>query len=179
MQKPTLFPLYHYSALPFIFPLLRLTGSKIWFPPHNSLHNAILLALNCQDNLYQSGGESTEWLNSYFSGRQEPGHVEEIRTGKQLEKSFTASIACGHCLPPPSRTVKPVTNHITGCILIKITTRVDVNEAQKWLMVFALLNFLFHQQCSADNLEHNNVHLTDTCKDFPNCCDLKITFPPG
>lgn len=31
-----------------------------------------------------------------------PGHVEEIRTGKQLEKSLTASMASGYCLPPPS-----------------------------------------------------------------------------
>lgn len=35
------------------------------------LHNAISPALNCQDNLYQSGGESPEWSSSYFSGRQE------------------------------------------------------------------------------------------------------------
>lgn len=115
MQKHTLFPLYHYSALPFIFPLLRVTGSKIWFPPHNSLHNAISLALNCQDNLYQSGGESTEWLNSYFSGRQE----QTSGGGGQLEKSFKASLAFGYCLPfPLSRMVKPVTNHITGWILL-------------------------------------------------------------
>lgn len=59
------------SHTPFILPLLRVTGSKIWFPPHNSLHNAILPALNCQDNLYQSRGESPGSLNGYSSARQE------------------------------------------------------------------------------------------------------------
>lgn len=59
------------SLTPFILPLLRVTGSKIWFPPHNSLHNAISPALNCQDNLYQSRGESPESLSGYSSARQE------------------------------------------------------------------------------------------------------------
>lgn len=59
------------SHTPFIFPLLRVTGSKIWFPPHNSLYNAISPALNCQDNLYQSRGESPESLSGYSSARQE------------------------------------------------------------------------------------------------------------
>lgn len=59
------------SHTPFILPVLRVTGSKIWFPPHNSLHNAILPALNCQDNLYQSRGESPGSLNGYSSARQE------------------------------------------------------------------------------------------------------------
>lgn len=58
------------SHTPFIFALLRVTGSKIWFPPHNSLHNAISPALNCQDNLYQSRGESPESLSGYSSARQ-------------------------------------------------------------------------------------------------------------
>lgn len=59
------------SHTPFILPLLRVTGSKIWFPPHNSLHNAISPALNCQDNLYQSRGESPESLSGFSSARQE------------------------------------------------------------------------------------------------------------
>lgn len=80
MQKHTLCPLYHSCALPFISPLLRATGSKIWFPPHNSLHNVISPALNCQDNLYQSGGESPEWSSSYFSGRQ-----SQTRTGEESD----------------------------------------------------------------------------------------------
>lgn len=78
--RNTLLPVYHYCALPFISPLLRVTGSKIWFPPHNSLHNAISPALNCQDNLYQSGGESPEWSSSYFSGKQGWGERATIST---------------------------------------------------------------------------------------------------
>lgn len=73
MHKDTqLSPPYHYvSHTPSILLLLRVTGSKIWFPPHNSLHNAISPALNCQDNLYQSRGESPESLSGYSSARQE------------------------------------------------------------------------------------------------------------
>lgn len=56
---------------PFILPLLTVTGSKIWFPPHNSPHNVISPALNCQDNLYQSRGESPGSLSVYSSAGQE------------------------------------------------------------------------------------------------------------
>lgn len=93
--RNTLLPLYHYCALPFISPLLRVTGSKIWFPPHNSLHNAISPALNCQDNLYQSGGESPEWSSSYFSGRQVQtrmgGEGHHFHTGKATDSSATSA----------------------------------------------------------------------------------------
>lgn len=59
------------SRTPFILPLLTVTGSKIWFPPHNSPHNVISPALNCQDNLYQSRGESPGSLSVYSSAGQE------------------------------------------------------------------------------------------------------------
>lgn len=50
--------------------LSSVTESKIWFQPHNSPHNVLSPALNCQDNLYQSGGESPESLSGYSTGRK-------------------------------------------------------------------------------------------------------------
>lgn len=84
------------SRTPFIFPLLRVTGSKIWFPPHNSLHNAISPALNCQDNLYQSRGESPGSLSGYSSGRQEKQGGEDNRYFPPGKATDTSAASLSH-----------------------------------------------------------------------------------